>query len=356
MSLATPQLIERMEQALSWDGSRVKPGQKYEPVAMAGEGYPIETGNTATIRTTAIDFDGTIERYTLTQIEGPLVTLAQPEGGVVTIKPTDATIAAERIMAFSEAKAADYTFTMPRLDKGQVLVFELAVTDNDGLTASDSVTFSRVDEVSITTNVEGGTPPLRVDYLINRNLPNPVKSYSMDYDGDGVIDVTTTNTDDFMHIFEQPGSYTSRIVMTDDQGNQFEDTINIEVLAPDKARVLAKGPTPDKTLAAIKKQWDATLAALASGDIEKAMSYFSLYSQKYQYHARFSQMNNEQLKMFLATLSELNLTATQGPVAICELNIIRGEHRYTVPVSFADNGSGWKIVEFEEALYPTQIF
>ena len=333
----SPQFMELIQRAMNGEFADTENNQNVKPVAMAGQGRRIDEGETGNISTSGVDVDGTIEHYTLTQIEGPLVTINEPEGGVETTV-TPASVQAQKQMygrqLFSDAKAGVYTFTMPKLDVGKALVFELMITDNHGSSATDKVTFGRVKEVSMITNTARGIPPLKINYMVTTRSPNPVKSISMDYDGDGTIDETKPDNDDFIHIFEAVGQYQSRILMTDDQGNHFEDMLDIEVLSP------------EKTLMAIRQTWDATLAALAEGDIEKAITYIDGEGSQLDYRTRFTEMDGNQIDAMLARLGKMTLSSVYWPFAQCEVLTTTADGTYASSVQVGYNGVEWKIISF----------
>nr|WP_264475110.1 malectin domain-containing carbohydrate-binding protein [Salinirubrum litoreum] len=110
--------------------------QNTAPTADAGADQTVQAGDTVTLDATgSSDADGSIASYSWTQTGGTSVSL-------------------------SDASAAQPTFTAPDLTSEETLTFEVQVTDDDGATATDSVsvtvqptsTGAKSAEVAITPN------------------------------------------------------------------------------------------------------------------------------------------------------------------------------------------------------------
>lgn len=94
------------------------PGTNQSPVANAGPDADANSGDTVLLNGAgSTDPDGTIAQYAWTQTAGPMVTLS----GALTVQAQ---------------------FTAPSVAVATPLTFQLAVTDDDGATASDSVTIT----------------------------------------------------------------------------------------------------------------------------------------------------------------------------------------------------------------------
>lgn len=88
---------------------------KVPPVANAGENQTVSSGQEVTLDgRQSSDQDGTIQSFSWRQIEGPLIPLSYPE-------------------------TATPSFTAPEVSTNSSLVYQLNVTDNDGLTGQDAV-------------------------------------------------------------------------------------------------------------------------------------------------------------------------------------------------------------------------
>jgi len=277
------------------------------PVAFAGGDRRVEAGEEVNLTGYGEDEDGTIEAYHWEQLSGQLVVL----GGEST---------------------ATLNFVMPVLSQNQELVFQLTVTDDRGSSGSDTVTIGRVKEVSLHANVYSGIPPLDVFFVINTNSTYPVVAYGMDYDGDGVIDESANDADDFEHTYTQIGSYQPYVSMLDDQGVSHIDRINIEIVSAEDEQAL------------IKARWDAMVAAMMSGDIEGALTYF-IDSAQEKYRTLFANKSSAQISAIFENVIELELYTLTDQLAQC--GAVRSEFGtdYSYPVVFVRDQSGdWKIV------------
>ncbi|GEM_PF-6817325 len=71
-----------------------------------------------------------------------------------------------------------------------------------------------------------GIAPLSVEFL-DESEGNTIVEYAWDYDGDGVTDSNTTESDSF--IYEDSGSYTAILTVYDEEGNSNQSAIDITV-------------------------------------------------------------------------------------------------------------------------------
>ncbi len=103
------------------------PQTKYAPVVNAGEDQTVKETATVTLVAVATDSDGSIEAYQWAQTSGPSVQINNDD-------------------------KAEATFSAPDIGNSETLEFEIVVTDNDGLTASDQVVINLVELVAPTVN------------------------------------------------------------------------------------------------------------------------------------------------------------------------------------------------------------
>jgi hypothetical protein len=128
----------------------VQPPPNEPPVADAGSDLTVDEGTAVTLDATgSSDADGSLQSYQWTQTDGPSVTL-------------------------SDASTAQPTFTAPTLSSADVLTFELAVTDDEGATDTDSVNVT-VTPVS---------PPASGDFAVETEPPTTVGPTSATLRGD----------------------------------------------------------------------------------------------------------------------------------------------------------------------------
>ncbi|MCJ8269327.1 MAG: VCBS repeat-containing protein, partial [Psychrosphaera sp.] len=93
------------------------PSQNQAPLANAGNTQTVDEQTQVTLQGTGTDSDGTISSFSWSQTSGTTVTL-------------------------NNATSATATFTAPALPQNETLVFSLTVTDNQGATASDSISIT----------------------------------------------------------------------------------------------------------------------------------------------------------------------------------------------------------------------
>ncbi|MEW6428277.1 MAG: PKD domain-containing protein [Thermodesulfobacteriota bacterium] len=106
------------------------------------------------------------------------------------------------------------------------------VTDSDGRTAEATATVS-VGQSTPTAVAkaapEHGGAPLAVDFsATGADADGTVASYQWDFDDDGAFDATGATAS---HTYANPGSYTARLRVTDNDGNSVEATATVTVTA-----------------------------------------------------------------------------------------------------------------------------
>ena len=108
----------------------------------------------------------------------------------------------------------------------------LRVTDNDGNTDTDSVTISVYAAGSPTAVAAAiplsGSVPLTVAFK-GKGLDSDgsIVNYEWDFDGDGVYDYSSTTTGKTSHTYDNVGTYTAKLRVTDNSGKQAIDTVPI---------------------------------------------------------------------------------------------------------------------------------
>ena len=142
-------------------------------------------------------------------------------------------------------------------------------TDPSGNTASKTITVNTNDVtqfVELSANITSGIPPLQVYFSVSTSF-TPV-SYQMDFEGDGVIDYTGATFDNISYTYTSEGTFYPSMTISDDQGNTYSDTIAIMVLSKTEMDTLLKG------------KWEGMKGALASNDINRALSHFTEESKE----------------------------------------------------------------------------
>lgn len=183
------------------------------PIAKAGADITI-TLPTNTVKldgTTSSDPDGTISKYAWTKISGPAATIASPSGSTTNIN---------------------------NLVEG-TYVFNLTVTDNKGLTASDAVTVI-VKAAPVPNNAPIARAGVNFDITLPTTTAKLDGSGSEDTDGsiskyawtqisgpDAVISSPSSAKTNVTNLAE--GTYVFRLVVTDNRGSTGSDMITVVV-------------------------------------------------------------------------------------------------------------------------------
>ncbi len=187
-----------------------------DPVAVAGDDQNVREGTPVNLDGSASsDSDGTIQTFAWAQTAGTTVSL-------------------------TGADTASPGFTAPEVHTaGETLTFELTVTDNDGLTSTDTVNVM-VNDVTVPIADAGPDQEVRESSPVTLDGSNSS-------DEDGTIDsylweqqagsaVTLTGADTATASFTAPfvGSsgetLTFRLTVTDNDGNSSSDTVDVTVL------------------------------------------------------------------------------------------------------------------------------
>jgi len=135
------------------------PTQNQAPTVNAGSDQTVVSNQTVTLSGTASDSDGTISTYAWTQVSGLNITL-------------------------SNANTATASFAAPQVSNTTQLTLTLTVTDDGGLTASDSVVITVNPDSTNSGNisVDAGTDQLiqsgNIVSLLGRSSGNNITSYT----------------------------------------------------------------------------------------------------------------------------------------------------------------------------------
>lgn len=155
----------------------------------------------------------------------------------------------------------------------------------------------------------------------------------MDFDGNGVADYTGETFEDIFHTYTTEGIYYPTITVTDDQGNEYTNTIAITVLNREKIDTLLKG------------KWEAMKGALIQGKSSDALQYFSDNSKE-EYREIF-ELISPQLVVLVSTMRDISQNnVTRG---IAEYSITRQQRGMdiTYVIHFVKDSNGvWRIDGF----------
>lgn len=139
-------------------------------------------------------------------------------------------------------------------------------TTATGMTASHSVaitvTPASTPTTMLLTNPQSGVAPLTVSFSLLGASPGA--TISVDFDGDGTVDLTGPSLDGQIFTYPKPGLYFPTATITDAQGHQVTTRALIQVY--DQAALNTS----------LQAKWAAMKDALRGGDIGKALNFVAL--------------------------------------------------------------------------------
>ena len=225
------------------------------------------------------------------------------------------------------------------LTAGQNTITAFA-TDVNGMMASDSIIVNVLNPVasplSITASPSSGPAPLTVTFSIDSAGINATL-YRLDYEGDGTIDASASTIDGLnsylTHTYATNGLYYPTVYVTDNTGKVYKKSMVINVV----------------TLPDFVGKWNAMRNALSAGDVNTAVSYFSLTSRD-SYMANLNtieQMVPQGLQIIAADTASLQIYETGEYYALGEFTITRNGNNISFAVHFVKDEDGvWRIEEF----------
>jgi PKD repeat protein len=143
-------------------------------------------------------------------------------------------------------------------------------TNLRGDSATTSVTItaqSATTGLTLSAAPNNGPAPLFVTFTYQFN--GTIQNLSIDFNGDGVADFTTTNAARALHyVYSAAGTYEARLSVTDSQGQVSVATTDVQVVDP---------ATMD---ALFQSVWTAMTSALVAGDKEAALGFLTSSAQE----------------------------------------------------------------------------
>jgi YVTN family beta-propeller protein len=184
--------------------------------------------------------------------------------------------------------------------------------------------------ITLVTSARSGLAPLEAYFFVASPIANSITGYSIDFEGDGIVDYTGATFDDISHIYTAEGLYYPSVTVTDGTGNTYTDRLAIAVL-----------PLADmKTI--FERKWNEMRDALLNGDIEGALELFA-YATRDQYQQTFTELGTE-LGSIMSSFEGFKLYTIYEGVA--EGGLLRTESGgvYSYPITFIRDENGiWRI-------------
>ncbi|UPW19648.1 DUF1566 domain-containing protein [Agarivorans sp. TSD2052] len=221
------------------------------PIATAGADQTVNEQTSVVLSVEATDVDGLIVSYVWTQLSGSNVTL-------------------------NDANSAIADFTSPTLIATENLVFQVLVTDNEGLRASDTVSVS-VNPVNTAPIVSAG-----VAQTVNEQTNVALSGVASDADGSitsyawaqlSGSSVTLNDANSSIASFTSPTLTTAdtlvfQITVTDDEGAVISDTVSVSVNPVNTAPTVSAGVAQT-----VNEQTNVALSGVASDADGSIASY-----------------------------------------------------------------------------------
>jgi len=253
--------------------------------------------------------------------------------GIIKAGTTDVGVKVNGIIA--EIKGNEWIANNVPLTEGENII-EAVATDSYGNIDTATITIQTNDikqAVVLSANITSGIAPLTAYFSVSTDIPNPVVSYQMDYEGDGTIDYIGATFEDISHTYISEGIYFPTLTTTDNQGNTFSDTIAITVLSKTEIDTM------------LKRKWEMMKEGLIKKDVEVAVSHFLNTAQE-RYRYLFTSLLNS-LPDITSNMKTIELISIEEGVA--EYRIKRaedvGEVTYYLYFVLDSNGL-WKIQQF----------
>lgn len=176
-----------------------------------------------------------------------------------------------------------------------------------------------------------GIAPLAVTFEAQFGSTSSIQSLSMDFDGNGTVDFTTTDPNaQLQYNYTTPGLYTAHLRVTDQQGAVFNAEVSI--LVQDVAAM--------DTL--FKNMWNNMNTALVAGDIPTALTFLDPAAQ--QKYEPVWQVLLPHMSEIVASYSPVRGAFIGQSVAEYGLNrTINGENRLFLIYFLKDESGVWRL-------------
>lgn len=203
----------------------------------------------------------------------------------------------------AEVQGSDFAAIVP-LQIGENILTAVAIA-SDGFQVQTSVTIgtaSQQETVRLMVYPSSGIlkPPantLDVTFEAEAYLPNPVASYSWDFNGDGTPEITGVNSK-VVAQYQNPGLYFPRVTVTDTQGNAYTESTIVNIFSFEEMDTL------------LKSKWEGMKGTLSQGNISEALNYFIEDSR--DGYGEIFELLASQLPGLVPSMREINMVEIKG--------------------------------------------
>jgi len=156
----------------------------------------------------------------------------------------------------------------------------------------------------------------------------------MDFEGDGMSDFNGPAFEDISYSYSSEGIFYPTLIVTDDQGDTYSDTIAVSVLSKTEIDTL------------LRDKWEEMNVALAKQDIEGALKYYLEGSR--QLYSDIYTAFHDQLPQLFQNMEDIQLIYVKSNTAKYRLRVSEsygGEmETFTYYIYFVLDKDGlWKI-------------
>ena len=208
-------------------------------------------------------------------------------------------------------------------------------TDSNGATAAAEVvvgSFPAADEITLRANIESGIAPLDITLTIDSTF-GEFSASTLSFSGPTAPQITQVSPEEYQVTLTTKGIYTFTAQVTDDQGTSHTDSVAVVVL----------NRTDVESLLITK--WEDMQAALLSGDLDGAMTYFAGRSQE-RFSSMFQQIQSLLPDAF-GSIEDVHLLFVRNGEAEMEAIRTEGGITYSYPIVFIQDETGtWKLWGF----------
>jgi len=189
--------------------------------------------------------------------------------------------------------------------------------------------------IELSANITSGIPPLTTYFSTSTSFI-PV-SYEMDFEGDGISDFTGTAFEEVSYTYSSEEIFYPTLIVTDDQGDTYSDTIAVSVLSKTEMDIL------------LKDKWEEMKGALVKQDIAGAVKYYLGGSQ--QLYSDIYTAFYDQLPQLFQSMQDIQLIYVKSNTAKYRLRVSESYggkmETFTYYVYFVLDKDGlWKIYRY----------
>ncbi len=308
-------------------------------------GVPLTLGNN-TITAEATDSNGVTAAFEISVKSFPLppiqLFITDPAGGstttrdevtvqgIVLSQSPEVGVTVNGVLA--QVSGNRFVANGVRLTPGTNILTVQAVDSNGLIAASEATVRSHpvANSITLRSNIESGIAPLEITLKIESSFGD-FPSSTLSFSGPATPQITPVGAEEYRVNLTTDGIYSLTATVAGAEGQTFSDTIVITVFNAIQMENL------------LNQKWEEMRAALSSGEIETALTYFTPHAGQ-KYRSVFEALRSN-LPSIAGALQPIRLTDLQGNVAECFTNRVEEGVLNAYFVYFILDSNGfWKLV------------